>query len=157
MRLVIDGYNLLHRMSFLKGVDLEEARKALLEELGRYRRIRGHRITVVFDGMGSGRLASSVHKERGLEVVYTAREDADSWIKRAVRGEGTVVVSSDRGIRDHVERVGSVAVRSEEFIRRMEAAFLQEMKGEGEDDNLPEPSRRLPKRERRRLRVLAKL
>ncbi|RLA95449.1 MAG: hypothetical protein DRG69_03475, partial [Deltaproteobacteria bacterium] len=45
-----------------------------------------------------------------------------------------------------MEGMGAVAVTSTEFLRRMEAAFLEEFKGEGEADPLEQPSRRLPKK-----------
>lgn len=157
MRILIDGYNLLMQTPDLCSLALEEARDELIGRLAHYKRLKGHHITVVFDGRGSGRLSPSGGRQRGIEVVFTAREDADTWIKRRVSGEGMVVVSSDRGIRDHVEGMGAVAVTSTEFLRRMEAAFLEEFKGEGEADPLEQPSRRLPKKQRRRLRVLAKL
>jgi len=70
-----------------------------------------------------------------------------------------VVVTSDREIREHVERAGSVAIGSGEFEEIMMRTFLREVKGEEEEER-PEkrgPARRLPKRKRERERVLAKL
>lgn len=157
MRILIDGYNLLMQIPELSCLALEEARDELMRRLAHYKRLKGHHITVVFDGRGSGRLSPSEGRQGGIEVVFTAREDADAWIKRRVSSEGTVVVSSDREIRDHVEAVGAVAVTSREFLRKMEAAFLAEFKGEGETETLEQPSRRLPRKQRRKLRILAKL
>ena len=50
MHLVIDGYNLIGAMTDLAGMDLEEIREELITRLLAYKRLKKHRITVVFDG-----------------------------------------------------------------------------------------------------------
>ena len=55
LEIIIDGYNLIRQSSSLKRLDaqdLEQGREALLERLIAYRQVRGHPITVVFDGWG---------------------------------------------------------------------------------------------------------
>ena len=163
MRIIVDGYNLIRCSPSLRKREregLEEGREALLEELARYRRLKGHEITVVFDGMGNPHLGTRAYTERGIRVIFTGSSRADDWIKKEVRkGKRVVVVTSDREIREHVERAGSVAIGSGEFEEIMMRTFLREVKGE-EEEGRPEkrgPARRLPKRERERERVLAKL
>jgi len=164
VKIIIDGYNLIKqspRFHPKERLSLETAREALLEELAYYQRVKGHRIWVIFDGLGGGHLGNSLESYKGINVVYTGRESADDWIKRHVgRGETVVVVSSDREIRDHTEKMGSVAIPSPNFEERLQRALLKEWKGEEEeeDEYLPPPRRhRLPKKERFRRRILNKL
>ena len=53
MWLIVDGYNVIRQwpeLAMLDRTELQAGRKALLAELRGYRRAKGHRITVVFDG-----------------------------------------------------------------------------------------------------------
>ena len=160
MELLIDGYNLIRQsahLSSLEGLDLERGRQALLDKLAGYRRIKGHRITVVFDGRGSFHLGSRDASHRGINVVFTkSGEIADEWIKRrlAELREGAVV-TSDREIRSHAEKVGVPSISSGDFERKMEEALYADLKGIEIDEGGPPmyakkgPARRLSKRERK--------
>ncbi|MBU4321109.1 MAG: NYN domain-containing protein, partial [Nitrospinae bacterium] len=48
--IIIDGYNLIG----IHHKDLESQRQRLVERLAEYKKIKGHYITVVFDGWKSG-------------------------------------------------------------------------------------------------------
>jgi predicted RNA-binding protein with PIN domain len=167
MHIIIDGYNLIRQSDSLRRYErlgLEKGRKELIKRLAHYRKLKGHRITVVFDGWIGGPLHEERQQEAGIRIIYSRRgEKADEVIKRIARrgsGEELVVVTSDREIAEAVERSGGVAIASPEFETRMvlegEAALLIE-KGippEEEDDEEPRrggkkgPSRRLSKKER---------
>ncbi|MBN1828305.1 MAG: NYN domain-containing protein, partial [Deltaproteobacteria bacterium] len=57
MHIIIDGYNFIRqsdRLRRFERISLEEGRKQLLRTVGEYRKLRGHKITVVFDGWGGG-------------------------------------------------------------------------------------------------------
>ena len=59
MHIIVDGYNLIRQSDTFRHSErksLEEGRNALIRSLAGYRKLRGHRITVVFDGW-VGRLA----------------------------------------------------------------------------------------------------
>ncbi|NPB09579.1 MAG: NYN domain-containing protein [Thermodesulfobacteria bacterium] len=161
IHILIDGYNLLHQMpetAFLMKEDPEEARKALLDRLRTYQKLRRHRITVVFDAWGQDEPRRKVNM-KGIQVVFTAPgETADDYLKRmAVKEkERAVVVSSDREIRSYVETYGAVSITSRDFLERLEAALYEELKGEPLAPP-PPPSKKLPKKARRRLAKLAKL
>lgn len=120
-RIIIDGYNLI---GVLHG-DVEAERQRLLERLMEYRKLKGHDITVVFDGWKEGRAEGGGAVTGGIRVVYSPLgEKADVVIKRAVsqsRGQ-LIVVSSDREIQGHAWARGSVPVDSEVFMRRLEQA-----------------------------------
>lgn len=167
MHIIIDGYNLIRQSDSLRRFErlgLEKGREELIRRLAPYRKLKGHRITVVFDGWIGGHLREERQREEGIRIIYSRRgERADEVIKRLARkgsGEELVVVTSDREIADAVGRSGGVAIASPEFETRLvvegEAAFLEE-KGEEffEDDEEEKrrggkkgPSRRLSKKER---------
>ncbi len=162
IHLLIDGYNLLHQipeMALLMQEDPEEARKALIERLRVYQKLRRHRITVVFDAWGQEEPRRKVNL-KGIQVVFTAPgETADDYLKRVAvkEKERAVVVSSDREIRSYVETYGAVSITSREFLMRLEAALYEDLKGEALLPPPPSPSKKLPKKARKRLAKLAKL
>ncbi|MCJ7546458.1 MAG: NYN domain-containing protein, partial [Deltaproteobacteria bacterium] len=95
-------------------------------------------------------------------------EKADDWIKRTIeKMQYGAVVTSDRDIGRHAERLGIADIPSRAFERRMEAALFGGQKDieldeeEGEEEFIEArkkgPARRLSKQERRRQAILAKL
>src|SRR3990172_2832679 len=98
MRIVIDGYNLLKALPDCRGIeanDRDAARGYLLVQLGRYRWLRGHQITVVFDGWIGGHPIERRSQASGVQVIYSQRgEQADAVIRRLapeVAHQGVVV------------------------------------------------------------------
>ncbi len=144
-------------------------REALIRQLASYKRIRGHEITVVFDGWRSGSLTESQQWERGILVIYSKRDErADEVIKRLAKrfGQGAVIVTSDREVAYFADNVGATAVSSEEFEARMGMAAAMEEKGvvpeeidndEGGGGKKKGPSRRPSRRRRRAIQRLKKL
>jgi hypothetical protein len=167
MRIIVDGYNLIRQwpeLAMLDRGDLQSGREALLRRLQAYRRARGHRLTVVFDGREQGALSERAEHAAGIEVRFSPRgETADSVIARLVAqgGEGSVVVSSDREVAATARRSGAAALPAAEFIAKVEASRITAAKG-GEEEARPAKSgkgtaRRLPKAERRRQQRLKAL
>lgn len=121
-------------------------------------------MTVVFDGWRSGQTCEVAEKFDGISVIYSRLgEKADSLIVRTARDRsaGDVVISSDREIRNAVERSGAVAVSADEFNQ-----ILRALNGRNRDeDDDPRDSRtakkgnphRLSKAEHRRSEKLKKL
>ncbi len=167
MWIIVDGYNVIRQwpeLAMLDRADLQSGRQALLAELRDYRRIKGHRITAVFDGREQGGLAEAAEQVGGIGVRYSRRgETADAVIARlaAEGGEGAVVVSSDREVLAAARRQRAATLSAEEFIQRLAASRVLALKG-GEEDGRPRKTgkgtpRRLPKAERRRERRLRDL
>lgn len=167
MWIILDGYNVIRQwpdLARLDRGDLQSGREALLHELQAYRRIKGHRITVVFDGREQGGFSEAAENVGGVGVRYSRRgETADLVIARLVAegGGGAVVVSSDREVADAARRQGAAWLSAPEFMARVEASRLASLKG-GDEEDRPEKSgkgtpRRLPKTERRRQRRLKAL
>ena len=173
LELIIDGYNLIRQSDSLSAIDarsLEQGREALLERLAAYKKVRGHPITVVFDGWGGFEPVSTRTRHKGIEVVYTGKgETADEWIQRRVGGvQYGAVVTSDREIQHHAERAGLSAISSNEFERKMEQALAPDMEGMDVDDGewdeeesieVPKKgsARQLSKKEKKRQAILKKL
>ena len=173
LELIIDGYNLIRQSDSLSRLDaqnLEQGREALLERLAAYRKVRGHPITVVFDGWGGFEPVSTRTRHKGIEVIYTGKgETADEWIQRRVGGvRYGAVVTSDREIQRHAECAGLAPIQSNEFERKMEAALALGREGmvmdkgewdEEESIGVPKKgsARQLSKKEKKRQAILKKL
>jgi uncharacterized protein len=164
MWLIIDGYNVIRQwpeLAMLDRTDLQAGREALLAELQGYRRARGHRITVVFDGREEGGFSETGTQAGGIGVRYSKRgETADAVIARlsGEGGEGAVVVSSDREVLAAARRHGAGYLPADEFIARLEGSHAASLKG-SEEGERPVKSgkgvaRRLPKAVRRHERKL---
>jgi len=162
MDLIIDGYNLL---ALDKRLDrgLEQSRNGLINNLVRYRQAKRLNLTVVFDGWRSGSANETRLAQDGIIVVYSRLGDkADAVVIRLARekNSGAVVVSSDREIRNAVERFGAVAIHAREF-----SEILQDLDFAGDADGVDEwqgqPSEhgasRFSKAERKRQDKLRKL
>lgn len=121
MHIIIDGYNLIRQSIEFRRFEkqsLEAGRRALIEWLSLYRRLKHHRITVVFDGWAGG----SPHQERdylsGIGLIYSGLGvKADDIIKEiaASTDEEILVISSDREITSFAERRGQATLASPEF------------------------------------------
>jgi hypothetical protein len=164
MWIIVDGYNVIRQwpeLAMLDRADLQSGREALLKELQSYRRARGHRITVVFDGREQGGFSEATESTARIGVRYSKRgETADAVIARLVAegGEGAVVVSSDHEVTATARRQGAAWLSATEFMAKVEASRLSSLKG-GEEEDKPVKlgkgvARRLPKSERQRQRRL---
>lgn len=176
MHIIIDGYNLIRQSDVLRLHErqgLEAGRKALVHLLAGYRRARGHRITIVFDGWLGGPPQEERDREAGIDIIYSRRgEKADEVIKRLARqhADETLVVTSDRPVMDAVIRAGVTAVPSREFEARIRQGRSAPAQGpvtseKDDDDDNPSsrgtkkkgPSHRTSKRERLKQRGMDKL
>ncbi|MEK7845998.1 MAG: NYN domain-containing protein [Nitrospinota bacterium] len=169
LKIIIDGYNLLmtsdrFRRDFIDS--FEETRNRFIENLYNYKKIKGHDITVVFDGWKGGYTTEKREVIRGIKVIYSRLgERADEVIKRMVEnGEASTIVTSDREVADFALRHGSVVISSGEFEESLIMAEISTVKGEIEEDfeirittKKKGNPRRLPKSERKRMRRLKKL
>jgi len=114
--IIIDGYNVIGTCH----LDMDKARNDLIELMIRYKKIKRHDITVVFDGYKTG----PGHEDRavrgGVAVIYSGLgERADEVIKRIITKDRRewLVISSDKEIAHHAWSVNSIAVPANEFIQ----------------------------------------
>ena len=172
MLLAIDGYNFIKQspgLRRLEQVELQKVREGLIEELARYKRLKGHTLLVVFDGWQAGGAAGRREKVRGIEVLFSRTgEKADDVLKRlaAEKRGGITIVTSDNEVAFHAEKCGSPVISAAEFGERMEMAKYVDLKGgreeaeplgRGADTVKKGPSRRLPKSRRKNLSAKKKL
>ena len=140
LHLIIDGYNIIRQSPELlskESQDLRWGREALLEKLAAYRRLKRHPITVVFDGGLAGDSLGSRDRFQGMLIIYSRRgEKADDVIKRLAdrERERSLVISSDREIMVHAERVGAAVMSAEDFMFRLQSAFFDDEFAETEED-----------------------
>jgi uncharacterized protein len=147
MRIIIDGYNLLKAMPecrSLETLDSERARDHLIGLLGRYRWLKGHQVSVVFDGWLDGHFLPRRLNIRGVQVIYSQRgEQADDVIRQMapqVAHQG-VVVTSDRVLAHHMQCLGAEVMASAQFGERLRTALE---KGGADDQQEANTSPRQP-------------
>jgi len=163
LHIIIDGYNLIRQSPLLSSLDrrdIQFGRRALLDLLASYKKIKPHRITVVFDGISDSVYSSVKEKIKGIEVRFSRRPDsADTVIKELASGyrEKALIVSSDMDVVRFAEAKGSATISSPLFENkiRMAASYFNdagtENEEEGErrtDTKKKGPDRRLSKKKR---------
>jgi len=165
LHIIIDGYNLIRRSSVLSRLDrmdMQAGRESLIEKLGRYKKLRHHNITVVFDGGNAPVFSCRRDHIKGIHIEFSPEnQTADSIIKKMVDSERekAVVVTSDRDIVDFSTARGAAVIGSDEFEEKLDMTLLMDVKGmdiETEDHKgwtpttkKKGPNKRLPKKKRR--------
>ena len=123
---LIDGYNAVHHCHELRALtrrDFEAARDALVERVAQFCAAAPVKATIVFDGRS--RQAEPHRPHEGylrLKVVYSpAHQSADAFIERQVfvahNRRDVVVVTADRGIRDHSYGLGALVMSPANFFQ----------------------------------------
>ena len=171
IHIIVDGYNLIRQSNAFRHLDqqsLELGRNALIESLAEYKRLKSHKITVVFDGAQAPYLAPSRDRIKGIRIVFSrSGESADSVIIRMARAERekALVVSSDREVVNSSEAYGATTISAEGFENKIALAVAMGENVQDRDDaegwkpttRKKGPSRRLPKRKRRNRSKIRKL
>lgn len=129
--ILIDGYNLIG----IAHNSLDNARKDIVNKLSRYSELKGHSITLVFDGWKDGQPDETRMRTGNINIIYSRiGEKADLVIKR-ILSQGSqpwIVVSSDREISDYALRKNFVPVTADEFENKLYKCI----KNSGQDNNM---------------------
>ena len=164
IHIIIDGYNLIRQsdtLHILDQQDIQTGRDALIDLLAAYKKLKPHKITVVFDGANAPLLSNRNDSVKGIEIIFSGQgETADTVIKKIAssKKEKVLIVSSDKEIIDFASSQGASTIGSTEFEEKMRMAEYMMIKGldEDQDENgwMPTtkkkgPKRRLSKKERR--------
>ena len=171
LHIIIDGYNLIRqstRLSILDLQDIQLGRDTLVDMLAAYKRIKSHRITVVFDGTTAPLLSQQRDRRKGISIIFSHKgESADSVIKKMAHKErqAALVVSSDQDIVQSAEASGAATVGANEFEKRLTLSFDIDGLSFGRDDyegwrpttKKKGPSRRLSRRQRKNKAKVRKL
>jgi len=173
IHIIIDGYNLIRQspaLRKLERIDIQQGREALVDRLAAYKRIKPHKITVVFDGTKAPSFSPNRDSRKGITIKFSRTgETADTVIKQMARQqrEKVMVVSSDTEVVKTVESYGATTISSPDFEKKLVMAEYMKHKGlnTGEDEERgwkpttkkKGPGRRLAKRMRRSRRKMSKL
>lgn len=165
LHIIIDGYNLIRQspvLSELDQQDMQLARETLISHLAAYKKVRGHRITVVFDGQNAPQFSQQNDRSKGIDVKFSFQgELADTVIKKmsSRERERALIVSSDKDIVGFARRQGSATISSPEFEDKIALSqFIDsQIFNDTSDDytgwkpttKKKGPKRRLSKRERK--------
>jgi predicted RNA-binding protein with PIN domain len=141
-------------LSTLKNHDLEAARAALLAELGRYRKLKCHQVSAVFDGRKAHGLplVSRRGQVGGVSVIFSRPgQEADDVIHEMARRYGmrAVVVTADAGLAASCQRWGAAVVSPAEFEGLLRAAGEDVEEAEPAPEGKKGPAKRPPREERR--------
>lgn len=151
MHIIIDGYNLVRQSKELRRIDradIARGREALIDTLAAYRRLKPHRITVVFDGAGAPLLSPARDRWNGIGIVFSrGGETADAVIARMARQDPAtaLVVSSDLAVVRSAQACGAAVIESLEFEARMALAAALEA---GDPSEEASPRRRVSTRKK---------
>ncbi len=135
LHIIIDGYNLIRQskpLSALDLTDLQLGREALVDQLAAYKKIKRHKITVVFDGSHSLPASLQRDKVKGITIIFSRQgQQADDVIKKMARREKeqALIVSSDLDILRFAESQGAGIIHSPEFEEKMSMAAYMAIKG----------------------------
>jgi predicted RNA-binding protein with PIN domain len=137
MPILIDGHNLIGKMSSISLADPEDEDK-LVRILARRLHLQRQKLIVVFD-KGADIEFSVQRKSSGLRVIFAPPGScADAIIMEMIRRDpnpkGLTVVSSDNEIRRCARSRKARVISSEEFARTIESPPRRSKRGGGEDD-----------------------
>ena len=132
MRVLVDGYSLLHSWKRFtnrktRSHSLQHKRDALIRILQQYADHTGHRVTLVFDAYAAKHKPDIPEPTPGVEVIYSDKgKTADEAIERTV-GEASqpaqiLVVTSDNLERTTVESLGARSMSGDLFEMEVNAA-----------------------------------
>ena len=171
LHIIIDGYNLIHQsqtFSDFNASDIESARNALVSALVDYKRLKAHKITIVFDGGNAFFDFPAKEQRSGIHIRFSSgNETADHVIKRmaAKEREKALVVSSDKEVVNYAESQGAATISSPMFEERIHGAAVDSLNDFHSENHSgwvsttkkKGPSRRLSKRQRRNRMKRSKL
>lgn len=124
MQYLIDGHNLIAKMSDIDLADPDDEAQLVLRLRSWTAASRKRRVTVYFDGGMPGGPAHDLSGARLKVIFASAGRSADDLILHQIRRVNNppefTVVSSDREILDAAEKVKMPTIASEDFAERLE-------------------------------------
>ena len=171
IHIIIDGYNLIRKSKRLSILDLEDiqlGRDTLVDMLAAYKKVKSHRITVVFDGTTTPGFSQQRNRQKGISIIFSHKgESADTVIKKLARKEKqkALVVSSDQDIVQSAAASGAATVSAEDFENKLTMSmdmdglqfYRDDYNGWQPTTKKKGPSRRLSKRQRKNKAKIRKL
>ncbi len=155
IHIIIDGYNLIRQSHFLNSIeqfDFQQGRMALISAVARYKKIKHHKITLVFDGTNAGNSSQHIDTVDGIKIKFSKNgETADTVIKNIAfrEKEKALIVSSDLDIVKFSESCNATVIGSAEFEKKVKTAFHYDDQGftdKEENGWIPTTKKRGPKK-----------
>ncbi len=171
IHIIVDGYNLIRQSGYLSNLDLQDiqfGRQALVDMLAAYKKIKAHRITVVFDGTRAPRFSQHRDRQKGIAIIFSHNgESADAVIKKMADREKqlALVVTSDQDIVRSAASSGAATISAPDFESKLTMAAGMDAADPDRDDHngwkpttkKKGPSKRLSKRQRQNRAKISKL
>ncbi len=127
MKLIIDGYNVLHALDpykILLEKSLESARDQLIHDAMVYKASKEVDILLIFDGAPDVLVPRQEMNIGGVHVLFSrAPMNADSLIiekiKKDKRKSGIIIVTHDHSIKSYAKSAGCHCLSPQEFYQRI--------------------------------------
>lgn len=131
MHFLIDGYNLLFRVSSVLD-DFSAGRESIIQDLNRKAQRLKMNLTVVFDAQGTPGDAYRTHYQQ-LEILFSgAQETADDLIIKVLKAQGDcsqyTVVTSDNRLAWRARRAGAKTESVDEFLIKLNKQYLNALR-----------------------------
>jgi len=159
---IIDGYNFIRRsrrFSEWESKAPEEGRRAALQWLADFSALTGEKVSVVFDAYSGLHRDLKVDEFQGIQVIrsrggYTADEEIIALAQE--KGQGAIVISSDKEIQKAAVKSGASILESSEFERELAKIFEREGSSREAADRSKGNAFRPPKEKKKALSILRK-
>jgi len=148
--------------------DIQLGRDTLVDMLAAYKKVKSHRITVVFDGTTAPGFSQKQDRQKGISILFSHKgESADTVIKKMARKERqrALVVSSDQDIVNSAAASGAATVSANDFENKLTLSIdINGLQFDRDDydgwrptTKKKGPSRRLSKQQRKNNAKIRKL
>lgn len=121
LHLIVDGYNVIHRLKRFSKGGLEEKRRLLQQAVELYAQTEGMDWTICFDGKKMAGIAAE-----DPHLVFSGTEGADAVMERlayqAEDRQRIVCVTDDQTLRNFLFGLGASVLSVDEFERRLKQA-----------------------------------
>lgn len=130
IHIIVDGYNVIRQsntLSSMEHIELQLGRDALIDAVAEYKKIKRHKITLVFDGINSNAIPYYNDIINGIKIKFSRNgETADTVIKNMAskEREKALVVTSDLDIVRFAESCNATVMSSKEFEKKIKSALL---------------------------------
>lgn len=145
MHYLIDGYNLLFRISTVLE-DFSAGREAIIQDLNRKASRLNMDLILVFDAPGREGEAYRTHYNQ-LEIIFSAEgETADELILKILKGKkgcaDYTVVTSDNQLAWRARHLGAKTEMVDSFLIKLNKQYLNALRKESKTLTLPDQKRK---------------
>lgn len=138
MHYLIDGYNLLFRLS-LPGDSFKVHRELIISRISQMTSAMGLLVTMIFDATHTEGSGSKSHFQ-DLEIIFTKQgQSADQWIidelKQVKQPRGYIVITCDKLLAKEVQNLGVASLGVDEFLNWLKQRYNNFVHGKKKKKN----------------------